>query len=115
MQSLLPYIDEKIDESRGLEYLRNATPDAKLFRLITSFVSTGINRARKISPRGELDMSASFELVRLTTDQQRIIRVKLVVARLKRKCLKPENSTTFLILLDREGRVSGVYNDALFQ
>lgn len=111
--SLLQYVNEEIDERRGLEYLRKTCLTPKLFRQVLIHVGIGMNIARKKHPRGELDMSCSFELVHTGLNNRRLVRVRLVTAPHRCKQLEQENFTTFLVLLDQEGSVTGVHSDSL--
>jgi hypothetical protein len=106
--SLMLYVNEEINERRGLEYLRNAAATPEIFRQILTQVCSGVNRARSIYTRGALDMSLSFELLRTATNQERLIRTSLVVAPPSCKKFKPESFTTFLVIVDPEGSVIGV-------
>lgn len=113
--SLLLYVNEEIDERRGLEYLRKACVDARMFRQVLMYTGTGLIRAREKHPRNELDMSASFELVHTGMNSRRLVRVRLVVAPFSIRHLHRENFTTFLVVLNPEGSVMGVHSDALRQ
>lgn len=111
--SLLQYVDEEIDECRGIEYLRRACPTGAAFMDVLVMTSRGRMLAREKYPRGELDMSCSFELVRTASDNRRLIRVRLVTAPPRIKQYQRENFTTFLVILNQEGSITEVCNDTI--
>jgi hypothetical protein len=112
--SLLQYVNEEIDERRGLEYLRKCS-SRDVFHVVLSHVWVGVEKAKRIHSRGELVMSISFELVHTFPNNRRMVRAHVVSAPPSCKKFGKENFSTFLVAVCPEGRVSGVYKDALSQ
>jgi hypothetical protein len=111
--SLMLYVNEEINESRGLEYLRRNCLNAQVFSVhVLYYTGRGYVLARKRHPRGELDMSCSFELLRTVPDNRRIVRVRLVTRPPSVKHFRREHFTSFLVLLDQAGSVIEAFNDS---
>lgn len=110
--SLLQYVNEEIDEGRGLEYLRKCS-SRDVFHSVLAQVWVGVEKAKRVHSRGELVTDMSFELIHAGANCRRIVRVKMVAAPPKCSKLAAHNFSTFLIALCSEGRVVGVYKDSL--
>jgi hypothetical protein len=110
--SLLQYVDEEIDERRGMEYLRKCS-SRDVFHSVLTHVWVGVEKAKRIHTRGELVMDMAFELVHTFPNSRRIVRVKMVAAPPTCKKFEQHHHSTFLIGLCPEGQVIGVYKDSL--
>ena len=110
--NLLHYVDEEIDEARGLEYLRKCS-SAEIFHRILAYTWLGIRKAREIHPRGALVVLPSSSLVRVLEAHLPRIRAHVVTAPPQSKQFEEANHSTFLLLIDQEGQVVGVYKDTL--
>lgn len=111
--SLMMYVNEEIDERRGLEYLRRNCVDRTVFHKVLGHVWAGSSKARHFCPQGELLMDITFELVYTGRENRRIVRCRQVSAPITQKRFTEHHRTTFLITLDGQGLVDGVYNDTL--
>jgi hypothetical protein len=110
--NLLLYVDEEIDESRGLEYLRRCS-SPEIFHRVLAHMWAGLKEARKLHPRGELALYISFELVRQFKSNLRVVRAKVANAPPSLKQFQKEHFSTFLLIVDEQGQVIGVYKDIL--
>ena len=110
--SLLMYVNEEIDERRGLEYIRrNASRD--VFHQVLSKTWKGERKVRGFERKGELIFLMSFELLHTASNHHRIVRVRQITAPFEVKNYKSHHHSTFLIALDEYGEVIGAYNDTL--
>ncbi|BDD79670.1 hypothetical protein [Burkholderia phage FLC9] len=110
--SLLQYVNEEIDERRGMEYLRMCS-SRDVFHSVLAHTWVGVEKAKRVHTRGELVMDMSFELVHTFPNNKRIVRVRMVASPPNRSKLEQHNFSTFLVALCPEGCVVGVYKDSL--
>jgi hypothetical protein len=111
--SLMRYVNEEIDEARGLEYLRRLCVDRAIFHAVMRQVWKGQSKSRAFHPRGELIINISFSLVHVSPQGKRIVRCHQTTVPCTVKSHQSYHNSTFLVVLDDEGRVTGAYNDSL--
>lgn len=111
--SLMMYVNEEIDERRGLEFIRRNCVSSTMFHKVLGFVWAGQSQAREFTPRGELLFDIAFELVYTGKENRRIIRVKQVTAPALQRRFTVHHLSTFLVTLDPEGCIDGAYHDSL--
>jgi hypothetical protein len=111
--SLMMYVNEEIDERRGLEYIRRNCVSSTVFHQVLSHVWAGQSKAREFTPRGELHFDIAFELVYTGKENRRIVRVRQVTAPPTQRRFTVHHLSTFLVTLDPQGCVDGAYFDSL--